>query len=121
MMTERKSKQVLIWRNELKVRKGKLAAQIAHASLSSYFKADKFHQATREWVSGIFTKVCCYVETEAELKEIYEKAFAKGLPCSLIVDSGLTEFNGVPTTTCVGIGPCWNDEVDEITGHLKLL
>jgi PTH2 family peptidyl-tRNA hydrolase len=37
------------------------------------------------------------------------------------VDAGLTEFNGVPTKTCIAIGPNWSDEIDEITGHLKLL
>ncbi len=33
----------------------------------------------------------------------------------------LTEFGGVPTLTACAVGPWWSDEVDRITGHLKLL
>ena len=44
-----------------------------------------------------------------------------GLLCSLIQDAGLTEFDGVPTYTCCAIGPNWDEDVNKITGHLKLL
>jgi PTH2 family peptidyl-tRNA hydrolase len=63
---------------------------------------------------------CCYVETEEELLEVYNKAKEKGMISCLITDKGLTEFNGVPTITCCAIGPAWSDELDEITGNLKL-
>jgi peptidyl-tRNA hydrolase len=29
-------------------------------------------------------------------------------------------FNGVPTKTCIGIGPNESEEIDKVTGHLKL-
>jgi PTH2 family peptidyl-tRNA hydrolase len=55
------------------------------------------------------------------LVELYTKAKQAGLICSLIVDAGLTEFGGVPTKTCCAIGPAWAEDVDKITGELKLL
>jgi peptidyl-tRNA hydrolase, PTH2 family len=39
----------------------------------------------------------------------------------LITDAGHTEFKGVPTKTCLAIGPNDVDEIDVVTGHLKLL
>ena len=43
------------------------------------------------------------------------------IPCVLITDRGLTEFNGIPTNTCIGIGPFWSKDIDVYTKHLKLL
>lgn len=78
--------------------------------------------ALYDWLfNEMFTKITVYVNSEAELLEVYNKAKEKGLICSLITDAGLTEFNGVPTKTAVAIGPCWAEEVDGITGNLPLL
>lgn len=73
------------------------------------------------WLQDSFTKATVGVESEAELIEIYEKAQAAGLPCSLIVDSGKTEFNKKPTRTAVAIGPALVKDIDVITGHLDIL
>ncbi len=77
--------------------------------------------AVLSWVNGQFTKVCVGVETEDELIAIYQTAWISGLPCSLIYDSGLTEFGGVSTATAVAIGPAPAEKIDPITGALKLL
>ena len=74
-----------------------------------------------EWLNGSFTKIVVYVNSEQELLDIYEKAKDAKLPCSLIQDSGFTEFHGVPTYTAVAVGPWWSEAVDEITGDLPLL
>ena len=134
-------KQVIVFRHDLlkTLRKGKIAAQVAHASLGSLltlfnksdhgndyghkfewwvdFRSDSYLD---KWLNGLFTKICVYVEDEAELLEVYEKAKAAGLPCKLITDAGNTEFHGVPTNTCVGIGPYWSEDIDKITGDLNL-
>lgn len=73
-----------------------------------------------EWIQGIFTKICVKVDTEEELLELEKKAKEKGLKCNLITDRGLTEFNGVPTKTCLAIGPDLAEKIDEITGGLTL-
>ena len=61
------------------------------------------------------------MDSEEELLKIYEKAKKAKLPCSLITDSGKTEFNGVPTNTVVVIGPDKSTKIDKITKKLKLL
>jgi PTH2 family peptidyl-tRNA hydrolase len=73
------------------------------------------------WLNGLFTKVVVSCDSEQELLELYEQANSNGLPSSLIVDAGLTEFNGVPTKTCIAIGPAKSEYIDKITEHLKLL
>ena len=75
----------------------------------------------KKWKDGIFTKACLGVDSEEELLDIYNKAQEAGLPVALITDSGLTEFKGVPTNTCMAIGPDRIEKIDAITGHLKLL
>ena len=108
-----------------KPRIGKLAAQVAHASMKVFF--DRRGQTESaclvvpltadmiEWVNGIFTKVVLGVDSEADLLAVYEQARAAGLPCSLIQDVGATEFHGVPTYTTVAIGPAESEKIDPIT------
>ncbi len=124
-------------RKDLNMRKGKMVAQGAHASmkaildLGSYSPnesgSDEFtiyidrNSAIDDWMSGSFTKVCVSVDSEDELIEVYEQARMAGLPASLITDKGLTEFGGVPTKTCCAIGPAWAEDIDKVTNKLKLL
>jgi PTH2 family peptidyl-tRNA hydrolase len=131
------AKQVIVMRKDLGMRKGKMIAQGAHASMKVLVDrsiqnvaslrdgdtlAIALDPATREWlVSGRFTKVCVSVNSEAELDAIVANARSAGVPCALIVDSGRTEFHGVPTKTCCAVGPAWADAVDAITGALPLL
>ena len=60
------------------------------------------------------------VGSETELLAVYAKALEAGLVTHLITDRGLTEFGGVPTRTCLGIGPDYDDLVDPVTGDLEL-
>lgn len=123
-------KQVLVLRTDAKMATGKMVAQGAHASMAAIlnksftifgfriFWQDKW---TREWLSGRFTKISLRAQSEDELKSIYESAKAAGIPCSYIVDSGLTVFKGVPTPTAVAVGPACSTAIDQITGSLKVL
>jgi len=127
---ERTAKQVIVMRKDLNMRKGKMIAQGAHASLKVLLDAgaldgERFAlplwSALAAWLGGRFTKVCVSVDSEAALVAVVEKARAAGVPCALVVDAGHTEFHGVPTRTCCAVGPAWADEVDAITGDLPLL
>jgi len=126
-------KQVIVIRKDLKMRRGKEIAQGAHASmkwLTSRIQQpntlDPSHHdmnlmpVEHIWVKGSFKKVCLYVNSEEELLEIHKSAQDIGLLSYLVTDKGLTEFGGVPTNTCIGIGPDFADKIDRITGHLKL-
>ena len=127
MSNERYTKQVIVMRKDLKMRRGKEIAQGSHASMAfltrqlpSGTDTVQLSDEAREWMDKHFTKVCLQAESEAELMDIYEKAKEKGLEVHLITDSGRTEFNGVPTKTCLAIGPNYADRIDEVTSHLKL-
>lgn len=126
------TKQVIVIRKDLNMRKGKIAAQACHASWATLLNRGHIHEGSLTltiplepdmlaWFQVLFKKVCVYVESEAALIEVYELARAKGLPCCLIKDAGLTEFGGVATYTAVGIGPALSEKIDPITGHLPLL
>jgi PTH2 family peptidyl-tRNA hydrolase len=124
------AKQVIVMRKDLGMRKGKMIAQGAHASLRVLLErgeadGDRYviamTDAMKAWLTGRFTKVCVSVDSEAALDAVVAKAKAAGVPCALIVDAGQTEFHGVPTKTCCAVGPAWIAEVDAITGDLPLL
>lgn len=117
----RKMKQAVVVRNDLKMGKGKIAAQVAHASLAAAEEATKKRADWYdEWKDGGQKKVVLKVQSEEELREVYGKARAGKLPASLIEDRGLTQLEP-GTATCVGIGPGPDEAVDAITGRLKLL
>jgi PTH2 family peptidyl-tRNA hydrolase len=124
MKNKREVKQVIIIRKDLKMNAGKLAAQASHASISflvdRFIKKDKLTEAETIWVEEKFTKICLKVNSEEELLRIYQSAKSQNLECVLITDAGLTEFHGVPTKTCIAIGPDFSDKIDKITNNLKL-
>lgn len=135
-------KQVIVFRKDLNMRKGKIAAQVAHASMKVFFdRKITFHgtpsgqenadgtlsmppqylmvpldPAMAAWVFGTFTKIVLSVESEADLLRVFEEAKARRLPTALVTDLGATEFHGVPTNTTVAIGPTDASEIDIITG-----
>lgn len=113
-------KQVLILRKDLNMRKGKMCAQAAHASMAAYLGSVE-DPRVKAWISGPFAKICVGVDCEADLVALYDEAKSKGMVCSIIEDAGRTEFGGVPTLTAVAIGPDMSSEIDSITGDLKLL
>ena len=121
-------KQVIVMRKDLNMRKGKMIAQGSHASmafLSNRLKGYPNLKLTAEmlaWLmNGSFTKVCLSVDSEEELLKVYQEAKDANLEVQLITDSGKTEFNGVPTKTCLAIGPDLSYKINSITGNLKLL
>lgn len=109
-------KQVIVVRKDLKLSRGKLAAQVAHASLSAAEKS-KFR---REWIKEGQKKSVLKVSDLGELMEIHDEVKKSDLPFALIQDAGLTQLPP-DTITCLGIGPAPEEEIDKITGKLKLL
>lgn len=108
------------------MRRGKEIAQGSHSSIA-FITRQLEHgntviltKAAKEWISGNFAKICLQVDSEAELLEIEKKAKEIGIECHIVTDSGKTEFNGVPTKTCLALGPDYSDKIDKITGNLKL-
>ena len=129
------TKQVIVIRKDLNMRKGKMVAQGAHASFlaltdkgfmwwndigSTDYYCFPMDNVIETWLACKFTKIVVGVNSEEELHEIYNKAKEAELHCSLVLDAGLTEFKE-PTYTAVAVGPAPIEEIDKITGHLKLL
>lgn len=119
-------KQVIIIRKDLNMRKGKIAAQAAHASMAAILDTSNNqyiitnHKAI-EWLNGLFTKIVVSVNSEFELLELHRIAKEQNILCSLVQDAGLTEFNNVSTYTAVAIGPDYVDVINRLTGNLPLL
>jgi PTH2 family peptidyl-tRNA hydrolase len=111
-------KQVIAVRKDLKLSRGKLAVQAAHASLEAYKHADG--KTRREWESGGAKKVVVRADGLRELMELHRKARSLRLPCALIRDAGRTEVEP-GTVTALGIGPVREGEADRLTGNLKML
>jgi PTH2 family peptidyl-tRNA hydrolase len=138
------SKQVIVVRKDLNMRKGKIASQVAHAAGAFVFKqvrdnkviASGLNKETNEyryfigisvnqveydWVKAIYTKIVAAAKDERELTDLIAAGRMAGLQVHEIIDSGLTEFHGVKTLTCACFGPDEDEKIDAVTGHLPLL
>jgi PTH2 family peptidyl-tRNA hydrolase len=114
-------KQVIMVRTDLKMGRGKACAQVAHASLGSAEVANKVAPKwLKAWKMEGQKKVVLKVTGEEEILAFYDRAKKAGLPCYLVKDAGLTELPP-GTMTTLGIGPAPNEQVDKITGELRLL
>lgn len=132
-MIDNSVKQVIVLRKDLNMRTGKMCAQAAHASNKIILDESKIQEDYTEdaliksdeymtfWLKNGYTKIVVGCNEEGELLELYKKAQLLMIPTTLITDAGLTEFNGVPTNTCIAIGPYDSKMIDSLTGHLKLL
>ncbi|XP_071934035.1 uncharacterized protein [Coffea arabica] len=93
-------KMVLVVRNDLKMGKGKIAAQC-------------------RWEMCGQVKVVVKIESEDEMLVLQERAKALSLPTHVTVDAGRTQIAPNSRTVMSILGPA--DMVDDVTGGLKLL
>lgn len=113
-----KYKQALVTRKDLNLSRGKLAVQLAHASVQAAEKAEV--ETKEKWLSENAKKVALVVKNERKLTDLFERAKEMGIPAALIKDAGLTEVEP-GTITAVGIGPDKSENVSKLTGNLPLL
>ena len=111
-------KQVIVVNTALKLPKGKLAAQVAHAAIGAFLEASA--QGQQLWLEEGMPKVVLKGNSAEELIELQALALQHHIPACLIRDAGRTV---VPsgTVTCLGLGPADDTEIDALTGKLKLL
>jgi PTH2 family peptidyl-tRNA hydrolase len=110
-------KQAIAARADLGMGEGKLAAQVAHASLQAYEEAAPADQ--REWKGGGQKKVVLQANSESELFELAESARVEGVAHAIIRDAGHTELEP-GTVTALAVGPAPDEDVDAVTGDLSL-
>lgn len=114
-------KQVIVVRKDLRMGVGKLAAQVAHASLLAAEKSREMNKAIFDkWFKEGQAKIVLRVNSLEELLAIKEKAERLALPVEIVQDKGLTQLEE-GTITCLGIGPAEEEVIDKVTGELKLL
>ena len=111
-------KQVIVANESLRLPRGKLAAQAAHAAVAAFLGAGPENQ--RAWIDRGMPKVVLRGESEEQLIELHDKARAAGLSAYVVRDAGKTVVEA-GTMTCVGIGPAPDDQLDSVTGELKLV
>lgn len=124
-------KQVIVVRKDLNMRKGKLAAQVAHAAMKFILDNNnaakpgmiEVHMTDEEaiWCRESFTKIVVGCDSKGELENLIFKAQLHNITVHSIIDAGKTEFHDEPTLTCAAFGPCDSEELEAITGKLKLL
>ncbi len=114
-------KMVIVARSDLKLSKGKLAAQVAHAAVDCALKATKYDKRNFDaWHQLGQKKTVLKVGGEKELYPLKMAAEKAGLSTALITDAGHTEIPA-GTVTVLGIGPGDEAAIDRVTGHLSLM
>ncbi|MDE1874103.1 MAG: peptidyl-tRNA hydrolase Pth2 [Candidatus Micrarchaeota archaeon] len=114
-------KQVIVVRKDLKMGAGKLAAQVAHASMLSYAEAQKKDkEIIKAWLDSGQKKIVLEGDDEKMLERLYKAFQYEKVPCALVNDAGLTQLPP-GTTTALGIGPDLAAKIDKFTKPLKLL
>jgi len=114
-------KMVMVARQDLKMGKGKMAAQCCHAALAAYKMAKKkAPELLKAYQSQGQMKVVAKVEDEEGLLEVFAKARSLGLVSAIIQDAGRTQI-APGSKTVVAVGPAEAHMVDKVTGSLKLL
>ncbi|MCU7866329.1 MAG: peptidyl-tRNA hydrolase Pth2 [Candidatus Thiodiazotropha sp. (ex Lucinoma borealis)] len=111
-------KQVILVNESLSLPRGKLAAQVAHASIASFLSASATSQ--KLWLQSGMPKIVLAANTEEEIIAYYSQARDAELPVQIIRDAGKT-IVASGTVTCIGIGPAEESIINAITGNLKLV
>ncbi|KAK6936539.1 Peptidyl-tRNA hydrolase, PTH2 [Dillenia turbinata] len=113
-------KMVLVVRNDLKMGKGKIAAQCSHATLGLYKKLfNRAPKALNRWENCGQVKVVLKTESEDEMLVLQGRAKSLNLPSHITIDAGRTQIAPNSRTVMAILGPA--DLVDDVTGGLKLL
>ncbi len=110
-------KQAIVARTDLGMSRGKLAAQVAHASLSAYEDADR--KTRTAWKGNGQKKVVLKADSKRTLFELADVARQHGITHAIVRDAGHTQLEP-NTVTTLAVGPGRDEQVDRVTGGLSL-
>jgi peptidyl-tRNA hydrolase, PTH2 family len=111
-------KQAILVRDDLKLPKGKMCAQVGHAAVEAVMKSED--ETVEEWRSEGGMKIVVKVKDEHELMEYLKHAKQMELTIALITDAGRTTIPA-GTVTVLGVGPDHDDKIDKLIKDLKLM
>ena len=114
-------KMTLVVNTSLKMGKGKTSAQCCHACLGAFRRAERMRpDVVRIWSKFGQAKVVLKADSTQELEELEQVCQALNVPCCLVQDAGRTQIPS-GSITVLAVGPGTVEEINEITGALKLL
>jgi len=123
-------KQVILVRQDLKMKKSQVASLVAKASTEFFLVNDESERGDTlsvrltpeetDWINSGSIRVVLGVGSETTLRSLAFKAELAGLQC-YPVNGKIFEEEGRVETLCVAIGPDESRKIDEITKNLKLL
>ncbi|XP_012229245.1 peptidyl-tRNA hydrolase 2, mitochondrial [Linepithema humile] len=116
-------KMVIAVRSDIRMGKGKIGAQCAHAALEccrQTLNNEKKQQMFHSWLQIGQPKIVVAIPNEEELLILADKAEHAGLITAIIKDAGKTQLKP-GTITVLGIGPGSNEVIDSLTSKLRLL
>ena len=113
-------KQVFVTASDLNMRKGKLAAQVAHGCTLSMLDRNNFNNI-KLWISQYNMTKIVLGANSIDIIKLYDLLKSKNIPVYKVIDAGKTEFHNVPTLTCICIGPCDASLIDPHTVTFKLI
>ncbi len=111
-------KQLIVVNEALRLPRGKLGAQVAHAAVGAFLTASP--EAQTAWLQAGMPKIVVWVANEAELLGLEARAREAGLATFLVRDAGRTVVAS-GTITCLGLGPATAEALDPLTGMLRLV
>ncbi|KAK4560132.1 hypothetical protein RGQ29_009062 [Quercus rubra] len=119
--SDQELKMVLVVRQDLKMKSGKIASQCAHAATGMYAELMQSHRSLlRQWEQCGQPKIVVTCKNQQEMNKLKEAADNIGLPTFVVADAGRTQvLSGSKTVLAVGPGP--KESVDSVTGKLCLL
>ncbi|XAR52085.1 Aminoacyl-tRNA hydrolase [Bertholletia excelsa] len=113
-------KMVLVVRNDLKMGKGKIAAQCSHATLGLYKKLlHRAPKALNRWEMCGQVKVVVKIENEEDMLVLQERAKSLNMPTHITIDAGRTQIAPNSRTVMAVLGPA--DMVDDVTGSSAVM
>ncbi|GKV03444.1 hypothetical protein SLEP1_g15739 [Rubroshorea leprosula] len=119
--SDQELKMVLVVRQDLKMKSGKIASQCAHAATGMYAELMQSNRSlVRKWEHCGQPKIVVTCKNQQEMNKLKEAAESIGLPTFVVADAGRTQvLAGSKTVLAVGPGP--KGAVDSVTGKLNLL
>jgi len=113
-------KQVILVRTDLKMRKGKLAGQVAHASIGASRMVPD--EQVQTWMDKYDQKkIILKVPSLEELKNYKQKCIETGLDCVYEVANKGDNQIPLDEITCLGVGPTEDEILNKLFDNLKLL
>lgn len=113
-------KMVLCVNTDLKMGKGKIAAQCGHAALGAYKRALKSCPGgVYAWERTGCAKIAVKIQQD-DMETVAALAKSKGIPLYLVEDAGRTQI-AAGSRTVLGLGPAPNAVFEGVSDSLKLM